>query len=95
MRRLRSVKSTVDQPLHNSQKSAKTGPITLSTTVIMGALVCLVATRCYGAAGFLTKRWVADKAGLDAKLVAFGSQIGATDLPRPSLRRAVWRDVSR
>ena len=59
----------------------------------MGALVCLVATRCYGAAGFLTKRWVADKAGLDAKLVAFGSQIGATDLPRPSLRRAVWRDV--
>lgn len=55
-----------------------TGPVTLSTTVVMGALACLVATSCYGAAGFLTKQWVADKGGLDAKLVAFGSQIGAT-----------------
>ena len=55
-----------------------TGPVTLSMSVVMGALVCLVATSCYGAAGFLAKRWVADKGGLDAKLVAFGSQIGAT-----------------
>jgi len=55
-----------------------TGPVTLSMSVVMGALACLVATSCYGAAGFLTKRWVADKGGLDAKLVAFGSQIGAT-----------------
>ncbi|WP_248768789.1 DMT family transporter [Pseudomonas sp. MWU12-2345] len=55
-----------------------TGPVTLSISVVMGALACLVATSCYGAAGFLTKRWVADKGGLDAKLVAFGSQIGAT-----------------
>lgn len=55
-----------------------TGPVTLSSTVVMGALACLVATSCYGAAGFLTKKWVADKGGLDAKLVAFGSQIGAT-----------------
>ncbi|HEY0290267.1 MAG TPA: DMT family transporter [Pseudomonas sp.] len=55
-----------------------TGPVTLSTTVVMGAMACLVATSCYGAAGFLTKQWVADKGGLDAKLVAFGSQIGAT-----------------
>ena len=55
-----------------------TGPVTLSMTVVMGALACLVATSCYGAAGFLTKRWVAGKGGLDAKLVAFGSQIGAT-----------------
>ena len=55
-----------------------TGPVTLSMSVVMGALACLVATSCYGAAGFLAKRWVADKGGLDAKLVAFGSQIGAT-----------------
>lgn len=55
-----------------------TGPVTLSSTVVMGALACLVATTCYGASGFLTKQWVADKGGLDAKLVAFGSQIGAT-----------------
>jgi drug/metabolite transporter (DMT)-like permease len=55
-----------------------TGPVTLSSSVVMGALACLIATSCYGAAGFLTKQWVADKGGLDAKLVAFGSQIGAT-----------------
>ncbi|NNA67748.1 DMT family transporter [Pseudomonas gessardii] len=55
-----------------------TGPVALSMSVVMGALACLVATSCYGAAGFLTKRWVADKGGLDAKLVAFGSQVGAT-----------------
>ncbi|NVZ21267.1 DMT family transporter [Pseudomonas costantinii] len=55
-----------------------TGPVTLSVSASMGALACLVATSCYGAAGFLTKRWVADRGGLDAKLVAFGSQIGAT-----------------
>jgi drug/metabolite transporter (DMT)-like permease len=55
-----------------------TGPVTLSMSLAMGAFACLVATGCYGAAGFLTKRWVADKGGLDAKLVAFGSQVGAT-----------------
>jgi len=40
-----------------------TGPVTLSMSVVMGALACLVATSCYGAAGFLAKRWVADKGG--------------------------------
>ncbi|WP_296260635.1 MULTISPECIES: DMT family transporter [unclassified Pseudomonas] len=55
-----------------------TGPVTFTSTVVMGALACLVATGCYGAAGFLTRQWIADKGGLDAKLVAFGSQIGAT-----------------
>ncbi|MGY4641072.1 DMT family transporter [Pseudomonas sp. TE24901] len=55
-----------------------TGPVTLSVAVVIGALACLVATGCYGVAGFLTRRWIADKGGLDAKLVAFGSQIGAT-----------------
>jgi len=55
-----------------------TGPMTFTHTVVMGALACLVATSCYGAAGFLTRRWISDRGGLDAKLVAFGSQIGAT-----------------
>ena len=55
-----------------------TGPVTISTSVMLGALACLVATACYGTAGFLTKRWISDKGGLDSKLVAFGSQIGAT-----------------
>ncbi len=55
-----------------------TGPVTFTSTVVMGALACLVATSCYAAAGFLTRQWITDKGGLDAKLVAFGSQIGAT-----------------
>lgn len=55
-----------------------TGAVTFTSTLAMGALACLVATSCYGAAGFLTRQWIADKGGLDAKLVAFGSQIGAT-----------------
>lgn len=55
-----------------------TGPVTFTSTVVMGALACLVATSCYGAAGFLTRQWIAGKGGLDAKLVAFGSQMGAT-----------------
>ena len=43
-----------------------------------GVVACLVATGCYGMAGFLTRRWISDKGGLDPKIVAFGSQIGAT-----------------
>lgn len=55
-----------------------TGPATFTPAVVVGVLACLVATTCYGVAGFLTKRWIGDRGGLDAKLVAFGSQIGAT-----------------
>ena len=55
-----------------------TGPVTLTAGVIAGAVACLVATGCYGVAGFLTKKWITEKGGLDSKLVAFGSQIGAT-----------------
>lgn len=55
----------------------RTGPVTMSGPVLMGALACLVATSCYGLAGYLTKRWITERGGLDAKLVAFGSQLGA------------------
>lgn len=55
-----------------------TGAASFSVALLFGALACLVATACYGLAGFLTKRWIADQGGLDAKLVAFGSQIGAS-----------------
>lgn len=65
-----------------------TGPVTLSMSILMGALACLVATSCYGAAGFLTKRWIADKGGLDSKLVAFGSQIGATLFLAPAFGKS-------
>ncbi len=45
---------------------------------LAGVIACLVATGCYGVAGFLTRRWISNKGGLDPKIVAFGSQIGAT-----------------
>ncbi|WP_439835380.1 DMT family transporter [Aeromonas caviae] len=54
-----------------------TGEVNLSGNLIIGVLACLIATACYGCAGFLTRRWVTERGGLDAKLVAFGSQIGA------------------
>ena len=61
----------------------RTGPVALDTNVLLGALACLVATSCYGLAGFLTKRWISDKGGLDSKLVALGSQLGAVGLLVP------------
>lgn len=45
---------------------------------LVGVIACLVATGCYGIAGFLTRRWISNNGGLDPKVVAFGSQIGAT-----------------
>ncbi len=54
-----------------------TREVDLSGQLAIGVLACLIATACYGCAGFLTRRWVTERGGLDAKLVAFGSQIGA------------------
>ncbi|KAB8306224.1 EamA/RhaT family transporter [Erwinia endophytica] len=45
---------------------------------IAGIITCLVATACYGIAGFLTHRWFSDQKELDPKIIALGSQIGAT-----------------
>jgi drug/metabolite transporter (DMT)-like permease len=56
----------------------RTGSGAMSGEVLLGVAACLVATTCYGFASFLTKRWISDKGGLDSKLVAFGSQLGAT-----------------
>ncbi|MDF1486253.1 DMT family transporter [Ramlibacter sp. H39-3-26] len=53
------------------------GPVALTPAVAAGAAACLVATACYGVAGFLARRWITDRGGLDARLVAFGSQAGA------------------
>jgi drug/metabolite transporter (DMT)-like permease len=60
-----------------------TGPVALSTQILIGAGACLIATSCYALAGFLTRRWISDKGGLDARLVAFGSQLGAAVLLLP------------
>lgn len=46
--------------------------------MLAGIVACLLATACYGTAGYLARRWIGDRGGLDATLVAFGSQVGAT-----------------
>lgn len=53
------------------------GEVTLSASLVAGILACLLATSCYGLAGFLTRRWILARGGLDPMLVALGSQLGA------------------
>jgi drug/metabolite transporter (DMT)-like permease len=60
-----------------------TGPLEFSADLLRGALACLVATTCYGFAGYLTRRWLDDQGGLDSRLVAFGSILGACLLLLP------------
>ena len=56
---------------------AQAGPVALTAPVLGGIAACLVATACYGLAGFLTRRWITQRDGLDSRLVALGSQWGA------------------
>lgn len=53
------------------------GPLALTPAVLAGVGACLIATACYGLAGFLTRRWITQRGGLDSRLVALGSQTGA------------------
>mgnify|MGYP001546187026 CR=1 FL=1 len=48
-----------------------------------GIVACLAATSCYAFAGFLTVRWISRRGGLDSRLVALGSQVGAALLLLP------------
>jgi drug/metabolite transporter (DMT)-like permease len=54
------------------------GPLPANGPALWGAMACLGATACYGLVGFLTQRWIAPRGGLDSRLVALGSQVGAT-----------------
>nr|WP_232967560.1 MULTISPECIES: DMT family transporter [Pseudomonas] len=56
------------------------GPVALDMALVQGALACLAATTCYGFAGFLARRWVS---GLDSRLSALGSMLGATLMLSP------------
>ena len=55
----------------------QTGPLLITGPVLWGVAACLFATACYGLAGFLTRRWITQRGGLDNRLVALGSQLGA------------------
>lgn len=69
-----------------------TGELNSTADFIWGVLACLVATACYGVAGFLAKRWISDRGGLEPKMVAFGSQIGATLFLLPFFGYSVARE---
>ncbi len=56
----------------------RTGPVEFDQELLLGAAACLVATTCYGFAGFLTRRWIAEQGGLDNRLTAFASLCGAS-----------------
>ncbi|WP_286784502.1 MULTISPECIES: DMT family transporter [Pseudomonas] len=57
---------------------SRTGPVAFDLNLAWGAAACLVATTCYGLSGFLTRRWVSERGGLDSRLLALASQVGAT-----------------
>lgn len=67
------------------------GPVSLSPAVWWSIAACLLAAAFYGLAGFLTRRWIAQKGGLDSRIVALGSQLGAVLMLLPF---AVWKGVS-
>ncbi|MFJ4195452.1 DMT family transporter [Pseudomonas sp. NPDC089534] len=56
----------------------RAGPVAFDLPLLMGALACLLATTCYGFAGFLARRWLDQAGGLDSRLSALGSMLGAT-----------------
>jgi len=56
----------------------QTGPVAFDLSLLLGAGACLVATTCYGFAGFLTRRWIGQQGGLDNRLTAFSSLCGAS-----------------
>ena len=69
----------------------RAGPVEVSAEMLWGVAACLVATACYGLAGFLTKRWVTQRGGLDSRIVALGSQFGAVLLLLPF---AAWQGMT-
>lgn len=54
------------------------GALEASTGMLIGIGACLLATACYGTAGYLARRWISERGGLEATLIACGSQLGAT-----------------
>lgn len=63
----------------------------LSAALLLpGIGACLTATACYGLAGFLTRRWIQQRGGLEAERVALGSEVGATLFLFPFFLWSCW-----
>lgn len=69
----------------------RTGPLPVDAAALWGVAACLLATLCYGLAGYLTQRWIGQRGGLDSRLVALGSQVAAMVLLLPLAAGALWR----
>jgi drug/metabolite transporter (DMT)-like permease len=61
----------------------RAGPVAFNLELLTGAMSCLLATTCYGFAGFLAHRWLDEQGGLDPRLATLGSMLGATLLLLP------------
>lgn len=59
------------------------GPVAFDLQLVQGAVSCLGATLCYGFSGFLARRWLDQAGGLDSRLSALGSMMGASLLLLP------------
>jgi drug/metabolite transporter (DMT)-like permease len=70
----------------------RAGPVAFNLELLIGALSCLLATTCYGFAGYLTRRWLDQEGGLDSRLSALGSMLGATLLLLPFFGYRVLTD---
>lgn len=70
----------------------RAGPVAFNLELLVGALSCLLATACYGFAGYLARRWLDQEGGLDSRLSALGSMLGATLLLLPFFGYRVLTD---
>ena len=70
----------------------RAGPVAFNVELLVGALSCLLATACYGFAGYLARRWLDQEGGLDSRLSALGSMLGATLLLLPFFGYRVLTD---
>lgn len=70
----------------------RAGPVAFNLELLIGALSCLLATTCYGFAGYLTRRWLDQEGGLDSRLAALGSMLGASMLLLPFFGYRVLTD---
>jgi drug/metabolite transporter (DMT)-like permease len=70
----------------------RSGTVPPSRAVLLGVAACLVAAACYGFGGFLTRRWISERGGMDSRLLSLGSQIGAVLALAPLM---AWRVFAR
>jgi drug/metabolite transporter (DMT)-like permease len=68
----------------------RTGPVAFDLDLLLGAAACLVATACYGVAGFLTRRGIGQQGGLDNRLTALASLAGASLFLLPLFGGSLW-----